>query len=227
MPNNNFNKVVESLRSHFLKAEHICVSKPVTLKHDMSIDNRLLVIHSGNITIENNNKQYKLEPGGVYLISSYSSVDINYGETPTICLDKANLKSKLENYFLPVSVNTSTSYSENGVFSVIHFKLYYGAVEFFRFLKLPFFSVPMKDSHMFPSAIRSMLEESQAVRIGKFHLLNSLIDVFVTLLLRRIVEKKMFLKEIGLKIDALTDRRIVHIFNYIEENIIFNQVLII
>lgn len=212
----NFEKVIDSLSVQFVKAKHIQVLKPVTVQDDKNLNNRLIILHKGRMSIKHNNKTTILYPDRMYCLPAGTLVDITYGENPIATVPYVDPDKRLENYLAEIEPGSPPFSGE--IFSIIEFKVKaYNAIDFFKFLELSIFEIESSESMNI--IINDILQESKGALIGKDLILNSKMVGFIVLLIRYLIERKLFLQEIGLKIDALMDKRLVDIFTYIASNL--------
>ncbi len=200
----------------FIKAESIQVIKPVTVKNEKKANSRLLILHKGNVTLHTPKGEMVLYPNRVYFLPADTPVDITYGKYPIAVLTKGQSGKSVESYIQTIEKDTRPTASD--VLSIIDFSVEaYNAIDFFSFMEFPAFEIEGNDDMNF--LVSNLLKENQGSDLGKTLLLESNLVSIVVMLLRYVIDKRMFLQKIALKSDALTDVRLVNIFSYVGKNL--------
>ena len=212
----SFKKVIDSFKVQFVGAEHKEVIKSVRIKNDTSDNNRLLILHKGKITIHEESQETALRSHSMFFLPAGANIDITYGTLPIATFYKTDADKNMGAYLRPLKLGVPPTGSN--VFSVIEFNIKaYNAIEFFQFIGLPAFEID-STSHM-DELINNILEENFYDKLGKRQLIYSNMLGFMVVLIRYIIEQKIFLQDIALKIEALMDHRLIEIFSYVVDDI--------
>ena len=213
----NLEQIINTLKVQLLSVQHIEVVQPLTITDNTHLKNRLLVVHKGQITLRTKQEEIALSVNDLYFIPAGLTINISYGSEENVVVSQNQTdKHFLKSYLQPVDFAQAAF--NRDLFSVIEFDVQaYNAIDFFHFIEIPAFKI--EPSSQMNTLIKYILEENQSEKLGRKHLLNSKMMIFIILLVRYMVEKKLFLKQINLKIAALMDIRLIKLFTYISNNL--------
>ena len=217
MVQHNLEQVINTLKIQLLGIRHMEVAHPITVTGHEHVKNRLLIVHKGQITLTYQRQEIILSVNDVYFIPAGRSVNITYGKKSSLKVKKNEINEKfLDSYLQPVDLAESFLHSD--LFSIVEFDVQaYNTIDFFNFIEIP--ALKIEANSQMNTLIKGMLEEDQSERLGKEHLLNSAMMIFIILLIRYMVSQKFFLQNIRLKLGALMDVRLVKLFTYIISNL--------
>ncbi len=209
-------RVINTLKVKFVNIQYKKVLKPVQILKEKSPHHKLIISHKGRIQIEVTGKIFTIRPSQLFFLPADTVANITYGHNPIAQIDLKDTDKDINNYIESAVPEELPQLTDS--FSVIDFDIKaYNAIDFFKFVELPPFEI--ESNNLMDTAVNNILKESNSNELGSHNLLNSNMMLLVIMLIRYIVEQKLFLQKISSRINALMDNRLIHIFSYISNNL--------
>ena len=212
-----FSKVLGSLNVVFHRAEVREVIRPIEFDGLIFPINHITQLHKGHMFNDGNTLPMKegafyFRPAGAEIFSRHSVAK----EYKKFGREGLPSQEEREKYFKTISAFTDIS-DKKEVFSFAGFDvMLYDAVPFFSILELPGFAMPYDNELSF--LIRQLCIEAEQDKIGKPVLLQNYTEEVVIQICRYIDSQPQFEKNIE-KINYLTDKRLIKLIQFIQENL--------
>jgi len=202
-----FSKVLDSLNVVFHKAEMREVIHPVEFSGLVFPINYITQLHKGHMY--NDGNTVPMKEGTFYFRPvgrEINSLHGNSKEYTRFGREGFHSQEERENHLKSVRI-----------FSFVGFDvMLYDAIPFFTILELPSFALPYDNELAF--LIRQLCIESEQEKVGKSVLLKNYTEEVVIQICRFIDSQPQFAKYIE-KINYLTDKRLIKLIQFIQENL--------
>ena len=213
MPKRDYERILASLNVVRNHVKHVNITKSVRIADYKNIDNKIIVLHKGEISWNEGSGKVTMKEGDMFFLPELSDITITYGGKEPITIDNNQFTNHQDQYTEELETQTLPT-NTNGVFSYVSFSAkVYEAIDLFKFVNIPAFKIE-KNSDLH-ALFQNIINESEGSRLGKNEILKNLIENLVVELLRHIIENHLFLDKLALKAAALTDLRLATLFKYI------------
>jgi len=210
----DYNKIIESLGVRFIRSRHIGILQPVTIENYYDVENTILILNKGEITIGGN--QSKVKSGDILFIPGGKLVSVTYGSGEPIGLSNDEFLNNKEKYFQTFSENHSaSSLGENYIYITFEAKVF-DSVNFFASLDIPPFVI---NNDLIGSLIQTIASESGSDLPGKDRIVMLETDRLVVEIIRHILEHRLFVEQLATNSTYFKDPRLIDIFTFIKEHI--------
>lgn len=212
----NYNRIIELLNTKFNKIKHVEVLRDVNVPDYRNTENKLIILNRGKVVFGKGAEQIILKPGDIFFLPEHFLASVTYGSKEASILNN-NKFINYEDQYLRFIDDPSIAPNQE-VFSYISFQVrVHDAIDFFRFIDIPAFVI--QDNPKFSALVQKILEEHTSDNIGKEEILKLNTKHLIIMLIRHILNKKLFLEQIVLKTGILMDVRLMVLFKYIANNI--------
>ncbi len=210
----DYNKIIESLGVRFIRSRHIGILQPVTIENYYDVENTILILNKGGITIGANDP--KVKTSDVLFIPGGKLVSVTYGSGEPISLSNDDFLNNKEKYFQTLSdSDDESSWGENYTYITFEAKVF-DSVNFFASLDIPPFVI---NSEIISALISTIWSESKSDLPGKDRIVKLETDRLVVEIIRHILEHRLFVEQLATNSTYFKDPRLIDIFNYIREHI--------
>jgi AraC-like DNA-binding protein len=212
----DYNKIIESLHTRFVKSSYLDVIQPVWISNYFDFQNTLVLLKQGQAQF--GDPKESISPGEVLFIPGNKNIPLILGGGDPV-------KVTNDDFFNRKEMFIRSKYGSNGVSTdsavsliTITFETKaFESVNFFSSLDIPPFV--LRNSNVFSNLILKMNQEVISNQPGKARLLNLYVDELVVELFRYIINRGMFLEQLATNSNYFKDPRLIDIFNYIKENL--------
>ncbi len=212
----DYNKIIELLSTKFNKVKHVEILKSVNIPNNKNTTNKLILLKKGKVVFGKGNKQIVLNPGDILFLPEFFLSPVTYGSQKAFVLDNNKFMNYKEQYLRFIDAPSIAPNQE--VFSYISFQVkVHDVIDYFKFLDIPAFLI--QDDAKFSNLVKNILVENASNHIGKQEVLTINTKLLVIMLIRHILNKKLFLEQIKLKVGILMDEHLATLFKYIGNNI--------
>ena len=210
----DYNKIIESLGVRFIRSRHIGILQPVTIENYYDVENTILILNNGEITIGGNDSKVKSKD--VLFIPGGKLVSVTYGSGNAISLSNDDFLNNKEKYFRTLSdKDPSSSEGENYTYIAFEAKVF-DSVNFFASLDIPPFVI---NNALISSLIETISFETKSDLPGKDRIVKLETDRLVVEIIRHILEQRLFVEQLATNSTYFKDPRLIDIFSFIRENI--------
>ena len=217
MAQRDYAKILASLKVKRNQVLHTNITKTVKITDFKTVDNRIIVINKGQISLEGPHGPISLKEGDMLFLPELSSLPITYGRGEATVIDNNQLTNYQEQYFSDFEKLEDVPQSNDSFSSISFNAKVYEAIDFFKFVNIPAFKI--EHNSRLHDIFQQILAENAQERLGKEELLQSMTLCLVIELIRYIIENHLFIDTLVLKAAALTDLRLTTLFKYIAQNI--------
>lgn len=212
----DYDKILESLHIKFLKARNFKLVNPFAVKNFYDIENTLLLLHDGDITLKLGEDFVKARPGDILFVPAGKPTYIIYGAAgDSNPLTNEQFITNREKYF---QINTNPDLVGNiaNSFSYVTFNAkLFDSVNFFTSLNIPPFVI--RQNHTLSLLIMDIVLETLQKKHGKKRVQRIKTELIVIELVRYILEKNLFVEQITNNSAYFKDQRLLAIFEYIKK----------
>jgi AraC-like DNA-binding protein len=211
----DYDRIIDSLNVKFLKARNFKLLSPFSVSNFYDIENTLLLLHDGDITLKIGEEQIKAKPGDILFVPAGKQTHIIYGAGEDNLLNNESFVTQREKYF---QLNTNASLVGNikNSFSYVTFNAkLFDSVNFFTSLNIPAFVIRQNPtiSHLIIELVLESLEN----KYGKQRMQRIKMDLVVVELMRYVLENNMFVEQLATNSTYFKDPRLLEIFDYIKK----------
>jgi len=213
----DYNKIIESLNVKFLKAKNFKLLNPFSISNFYDIENTLLLLHDGDITLKLGEEELKARPGDILFVPAGKQTHIIYGQGEGNLLNNEKFITNREKYFQANSDPKLVGNIKNS-FSYITFNAkLFDSVNFFTSLNIPAFVIRQNPtvSHL----IIEVVLESLANSYGKERIQKIKTELIVIEVMRYVLENSLFVEQLATNSTYFKDPRLLEIFSYIKKYI--------
>jgi len=211
----DYDKIIESLNIKFLKARNFKLLNPFSISNFYDIENTLLLLHDGDITLKIGEEQIKAKPGDILFVPAGKQTHIVYGKGESNLLNNESFVTQREKYF---QLNTDASLVGNikNSFSYVTFNAkLFDSVNFFTSLNIPAFVIRQNPtiSHL----IVDLVLESLQNKYGKQRMQRIKMELIIIEVMRYVLANNMFVEQLATNSAYFKDPRLLEIFDYIKK----------
>lgn len=211
----DYNKIIESLGVHFIKAKNIRILQPLTIQNYYDVENTILIVHKGEIKYGKEKELVK--EGEVLFVPGGKMVPLTYGSGYPVNLSNDDFISKKENFFKSFRISELGTFDDES-FSYINMDAkVFDSVNFFASLDIPPFVI-RSDKHII-SLIKTILQENEGDTPGSKRIVKLNVDYLVVEVIRHILKNQLFVEQLATNSTYFKDPRLIDIFAYIKENL--------
>ncbi len=208
----DYNRIIESLSVHFVKARNINILKSVTVENNYDVENSLLLVHSGSLRF--GKQKDPVLPGQVLFVPGGRQIGITYGDGEAVSLSKDDFLTNKDKYVKSVR-NIDRNVQS---YSYVSFDAkVFDSVSFFASLDVPPFVIG--DNQKLCDLIVEVNEELSSDTLGRDRTVKVLTEYLVIELIRHIISNGLFVEEFATNSTYFKDPRLIDIFAYIKENL--------
>ncbi|MDW7694681.1 AraC family transcriptional regulator [Flammeovirgaceae bacterium SG7u.111] len=212
----DYNKIIESLTSKFIRSGYLNVVKPVTITNYYDFQNTMLLLKSGSISFGPNNET--LSPGDILFIPGGSNVRLTFGTGTAEEVTNEDFIGKKDDFVKPRTNSNGIMIETVASMASVSFDVKaFDSVHFFTSLDVPPFLLAQNGN--ITRLIDNINQELHENKIGSSRMTNLYIDQLVIDLFRYILNNNFFVEQLSTNINYFKDPRLIDIFNYIKENL--------
>ncbi|WP_448527953.1 helix-turn-helix domain-containing protein [Raineya sp.] len=212
----DYDKILESLHIKFLKARNFKLLNPFAVKNFYDIENTLLLLHDGDITLKLGDDFVKARPGDILFVPAGKPTYIIYGATgESNMLNNEQFITQREKFF---QLNTNPDLVGNiaNSFSYVTFNAkLFDSVNFFTSLNITPFVI--RQNPTLSLLILDVVLETLQKKYGKKRVQRIKTELIVIELMRYVLEKNLFVEQITTNSSYFKDQRLMDIFEYIKK----------
>lgn len=210
----DFNKIIESLNVRFSKSRNIRILQPITISNYYDVENTLIFVHKGQVTIEND---MVIEENDIAFIPGGKNTRICYGTGDSKVQNHDDFIGVRESYFENTSID-SIHDGHGEMFSFLTFEAKaFDSVNFFSSLDLPPFII--RNDAKIKEIASIIFQENETQLPGKDRVIKLNTDYLVVQVFRYIIEKQLFVEKLATNSTYFKDPRLIDIFTHIKENL--------
>ena len=212
----DYNKIIESLGVKFIKARHVRMLQPITIRNFYDIENTLTVLYDGEVFYGNE----KVEIGDILFIPGGKHATVTYGTSngsePKLVSNEEFL-TRRELYFETL-LNPNEIGKFQDSFGLVAFEAkVFDSVNFFTSLDIPPFIIK-NNSHL-AQLINQMLMEEFSDTTGKGRIIKIKTEEIAIEVVRYILKNKLFVEQLVTNSTYFKDPRLIDIFAFIKDNL--------
>ena len=212
----DYNKIIESLGVKFIKARHVRMLQPITIRNFYDVENTLTVLYDGEVFYGNE----KVEIGDILFIPGGKHATITYGTSngyePKLVSNEEFL-TRRELYFETL-LNPNEIGKFPDSFGLIAFEAkVFDSVNFFTSLDIPPFVI--KNNPHLIQLINQMLVEEFSDTTGKGRIIKIKTEEIAIEVVRYILKNKLFVEQLVTNSTYFKDPRLIDIFAFIKDNL--------
>lgn len=212
----DYNKIIESLGVKFIKARHVRMLQPITIRNFYDVENTLTVLYDGEVFYGNE----KVEVGDILFIPGGKHATVTYGTSngsePKIVSNEEFL-TRRELYFETL-LNPADIGKFPNSFGLVAFEAkVFDSVNFFTSLDIPPFII-RNNSHL-GQLINQMLIEEFSETTGKGRIIKIKTEEIAIEVVRYILKNKLFVEQLVTNSTYFKDPRLIDIFAFIKDNL--------
>lgn len=211
----DYDRIIDSLNVRFLKARNFKLLSPFSISNFYDIENTLLLLHDGDITLKIGEEEIKAKPGDILFVPAGKQTHIIYGDGESNLLNNESFVTQREKYF-QLNVDAGLVGNIKNSFSYVTFNAkLFDSVNFFTSLNIPPFVIRQNPtiSHL----IIELVLESLQNKYGKQRMQRIKMDLVVVELMRYVLENNMFVEQLATNSTYFKDPRLLEIFDYIKK----------
>ncbi len=211
----DYDRIIDSLNVRFLKARNFKLLSPFSISNFYDIENTLLLLHDGDITLKIGEEEIKAKPGDILFVPAGKQTHIIYGDGEGNLLNNETFVTQREKYF-QLNVDASLVGNIKNSFSYVTFNAkLFDSVNFFTSLNIPPFVIRQNPtiSHL----IVELVLESLQNKYGKQRMQRIKMDLVVVELMRYVLDNNMFVEQLATNSTYFKDPRLLEIFDYIKK----------
>ena len=217
----DYNKVIESLGVHYIKAKNLILHQPFTVKNSYDVGNNLILLHKGKITFGDD--EHSVEEGDMLFIPGGRATRVSYGEGgKNRVITNDDLISNKDKFFHSNDQLDLIGDAEESHSFVSFEAKVFDSVNFFASLDVPAFlisgSVENKMSKLSNLVIK-VVEESMQDLPGRERLIAIYTENIVVEVVRYVLQNNMFVEQLATNSTYFKDPRLIDLFNYIKEHL--------
>jgi AraC-like DNA-binding protein len=211
----DYDRIIDSLNVRFLKARNFKLLSPFSISNFYDIENTLLLLHDGDITLKIGEEEIKAKPGDILFVPAGKQTHIIYGDGEANLLNNESFVTQREKYF-QLNVDAGLVGNIKNSFSYVTFNAkLFDSVNFFTSLNIPPFVIRQNPtiSHL----IVELVLESLQNKYGKQRMQRIKMDLVVVELMRYVLDNNMFVEQLATNSTYFKDPRLLEIFDYIKK----------
>ncbi|MCC5945127.1 MAG: helix-turn-helix transcriptional regulator [Bernardetiaceae bacterium] len=213
---NEYDKIIEALEVDFIEGEHFGVIYPVKLDNQQGLENVIYLLHKGSLVFGDKRNRTELKPGELLFVPASKGSIIAMGAAAEAKkpVKQDHFNSHQEEYLEPMQedVEYETSFTRITISAKV-----FESVDFFSALDISTFSISKGEDII--KVIDSLLHESYLELPGRKRMLGQYADQLIISLVRYMLAERIFVEKLATNSTYFRDPRLIHVFNYIRENI--------
>jgi AraC-like DNA-binding protein len=213
----DYNKIIESLGVKFVRARHIRILQPITIKNFYDVQNSLTILYDGEVSIGGEEPQ-KIEKGDMLFIPGGKHATVTYGKpSSSKMVSNEEFLTNRDLYFQAQNDPDTIGTVPNS-FGLISFEAkVFDTVNFFTSLDVPPFLI--KGEEKIAILIKQILEEDLLDTPGKGRVIKIKTEEVVIEIIRYILKNKLFVEQLVTNSTYFKDPRLIDIFAHIKDNL--------
>ena len=216
----DYNKIIESLGVKFVKARHIQMLQPITIKNYYDVQNSLTILYDGEVSfaIEGDDESQEVEVGDMLFIPGGKHATVTYGNSNGAkTVSNEDFMTNRDNY-IQSGYDPITIGSLPNSFGLVSFEAkVFDTVNFFTSLDVPPFLIKRDDQ--IANTINQILAEDMTDVAGKGRVIKIKTEEVVIEIIRYILKNKLFVEQLVTNSTYFKDPRLIDIFAYIKDNL--------
>jgi len=212
----DYNKIIESLGVKFIKARHVRMAQPITIKNFYDVENSLTVLYDGEVVYAGE----RVEVGDMLFIPGGKHATVTYGSSEGIMpknVTNEDFLTKRELYFDTLRDPTQVGKIESS-FGLVAFEAkVFDSVNFFTSLDIPPFII--KNNGHLARLINEVLQEDFSDLAGHGRVIKLKTEEIAIEVVRYILKNKLFVEQLVTNSTYFKDPRLIDIFAYIKDNL--------
>ncbi len=211
----DYNKIVESLSTRYIKSKNVKVIKPVLVESFYDVENIVILLHKGVICYGANSQ--KVEEGDLLFVPAGKPINLHYGAGEPTRLKYEDFLSNKERY-LGYNNNASLIGTIENSYTTMSFDAkVFDSVNFFTSLDIPAFVIPKND--LLNADLTNIITEEITQKVGGQRIIKVLTEKFVIEVIRYILDKNLFVEQLATNSNYFKDPRLIDIFTFIKNNL--------
>ena len=213
----DYNKIIESLGVKFVKARHIRILQPITIKNFYDVQNSLTILYDGEVSFGQEEPQ-RVEKGDMLFIPGGKHATVTYGNAAMAKdVNNEEFMTNRDSYFKSNYDPKLIGEIPNS-FGLISFEAkVFDTVNFFTSLDIPPFLIKKDDQVAY--TINQILAEEMKDTPGKGRIIKIKTEEVVIEIIRYILRNRLFVEQLVTNSTYFKDPRLIDIFAYIKNNI--------
>ncbi|GHB53209.1 helix-turn-helix domain-containing protein [Persicitalea jodogahamensis] len=216
----DYNKIIESLGVKFVKARHIQMLQPITIKNYYDVQNSLTILYDGEVSfaLEGDDEPQEVEAGDMLFIPGGKHATVTYGSSSSArTVSNEDFMTNRDNY-IQSGYDPLTIGSLPNSFGLVSFEAkVFDTVNFFTSLDVPPFLIKRDDQ--IANTINQILAEDMNDIAGKGRVIKIKTEEVVIEIIRYILKNKLFVEQLVTNSTYFKDPRLIDIFAYIKDNL--------
>ena len=214
----DYNKIIESLGVKFVKARHIQMLQPITIKDFYDVQNSLTVLYDGEVSFTVDEDTQEVEAGDMLFIPGGKHATVTYGSSNAAkAVSNEDFMTNRDNY-IESGYDPLTIGKLPNSFGLISFEAkVFDTVNFFTSLDVPPFLIKRDDQ--IANTINQILAEDMTDMAGKGRVIKIKTEELVIEIIRYILKNKLFVEQLVTNSTYFKDPRLIDIFAYIKDNL--------
>jgi AraC-like DNA-binding protein len=212
----DYNKIIESLGVKFIKARHIHILQPITIKNYYDVENSLTILYKGEVSF--GDEKQKVDVGDMLFIPGGKHLTVTYGEgaDPKL-VNNEEFMTHRESYF-DANRDPAKIGELGNSFGYVSFEAkVFDSVNFFNSLDIPPFII--KGEKKLANTLNAILAEEMTELAGKGRIIKIKTEEIVIEVVRYILKNRLFVEQLVTNSTYFKDPRLIDIFAYIKDNI--------
>jgi AraC-like DNA-binding protein len=209
-------RFIDSLNAKYHRSACQTAVHPVQSEWPGDNFNVIAYLNKGHLSVGKN--ETAIEPGSFYFFPQGKKITMKHGKGPafssrveSFCIDEAS-----GNSMHTISGLSDFSKMKEVVTFVCFDVLLYNAIPFFSILGIPSFPLPPDEE--FAYLVRHIALEEEQNKLGREKIISNYMQEIV-IHMCRYIDSQPHLKKYIEKLDYLTDKRLIDIVRYIENNL--------
>ncbi len=213
----DYNKIIESLGVKFVRARHIRILQPITIKNFYDVQNSLTILYDGEVSIGGEEPQ-KIEKGDMLFIPGGKHATVTYGKpSASKLVSNEEFLTNRDLYFQAQNDPELIGNVPNS-FGLISFEAkVFDTVNFFTSLDVPPFLI--KGEEKIATLINQILEEDLMDTPGQGRVIKIKTEEVVIEIIRYILKNKLFVEQLVTNSTYFKDPRLIDIFAHIKDHL--------
>jgi AraC-like DNA-binding protein len=213
----DYNKIIESLGVKFVKARHIHILQPITIKNYYDVQNSLTILYDGEVSFGTDEPQ-RVEIGDMLFIPGGKHATVTYGNSSLAKVVSNEEFMTNRDSYIQAGHDPITIGKLPNSFGLISFEAkVFDTVNFFTSLDVPPFLIKRDDQ--IAMTINQILAEDMTDTAGKGRIIKIKTEEVVIEIIRYILKNKLFVEQLVTNSTYFKDPRLIDIFAYIKDNL--------
>ncbi len=220
MLNEDFDKILESLRVKLIGGTSYEIIKPIKIQNYYDVQNTIILLNFG--FLNHNKENHGLNSGDILFIPGGKKINITLGVNNHTIIENEVFQKEKQSFLKKTDTNSkivsSGALKKTNIFFLIFDARAYNTINFFSSLNIPPFSIN-KNVKPVQSVLEKIQDEQSGNLTGKEKLVELLTQQLGIELFRHILYEKLDLEQLSENNNYFKDARLMDIFNYIQENL--------